>query len=95
MTVFKPFQITRINFKITMLIIFVCTVVSLSWSTFPLFGWSHYSLEASLTTCSVEWAERSWNVYSYNICMFLFVFILPLILIAFCNVRLYTTVIHF
>jgi DNA integrity scanning protein DisA with diadenylate cyclase activity len=50
---------------------------SLFWSAMPIFGWSHYSLENGLVSCSVEYNEKSFNVISYNIGMFIFVFILP------------------
>jgi hypothetical protein len=47
----------------------------------PMFGWSHYSLEGALTSCSVEWFEKSFNVISYNISMFIFVYFIPLLII--------------
>ena len=51
-----------------------------------MFGWSYYSLEGALTTCSVEWEDRSFNVVSYNIAMFALVYLFPL------KVMLFTTV---
>ena len=67
-------------------------LMSLFWSTAPIFGWSYYSLEGALTSCSVEWFERSFNVMSYNTAMFIFVFFLPLIMILFTNFKLISIV---
>lgn len=47
-----------------------------------------YSLEGGLTSCSVEWAERSLNVQSYNITIWIFAYIVPLIIIIYCNVHM-------
>ena len=55
----------------------ISLILSLFWSAMPIFGWSHYSLESGLVSCSVEYNEKSLNVISYNIGMFIFVFILP------------------
>ena len=81
----------RVNNKITknliVFIVTICIIKSAFWSSAPLFGWSYYSLEESLVTCSVEWKERSLNVISYNISMFIFVFFIPFLLIIFANIR--------
>lgn len=58
------------------------------WAIFPVFGWSYYSVEGALTSCSVEWAERSFNVISYNVAIFIFVFILPFGVILVTNLKL-------
>jgi hypothetical protein len=54
----------------------------------PLLGWSYYSLEESLTTCSVEWRDKALDVVSYNVAIFIFVFFIPLILIIVTNAKL-------
>jgi len=33
----------------------------------PMFGWSYYSLEDGLVSCSVEYNEKSINLISYNL----------------------------
>lgn len=86
--IYNPFSIRKVSAKKTMIAIIVCFLLSLFWATCPLFGWSHYSLEGGLTSCSVEWAERSWNVQSYNTFMFIFTFILPLFIIIYCNTHM-------
>ena len=50
-------------------------------------GWSHYTMDYSYLFCSVEWDEKSFNVMSYNVCIFIFIFILPLIALTFTNVK--------
>ena len=54
----------------------------------PLLGWSYYSMEGALTSCSVEWADRSINVVSYNMFIFVVSYLIPLIIIATTNISL-------
>jgi len=49
----------------------------------PLVGWSHCALEGGMTSCSVTWNEQSTNVISYNIAIFIFVYIIPIVLILY------------
>lgn len=72
--------------KLVLKSIIISILLSGFWSTVPIVGWSYYSLEDSFVSCAVEYNERSLNVISYNICMFLFVFIFPLALIIYSNV---------
>lgn len=72
---------TRAAYKM----VFGFLTLSLFWSTAPLLGWSYYSLEDGQTHCSVEWKTRNLNVFTYNLAMFLFVFIVPFTLICFYN----------
>ena len=85
---YKPFLIKKINKKIIFFIIVICTLIGVLWALFPFLGWSYYSLEGALTSCSVEWYERSINVISYNAAMFIFVFLIPFIVILISNFRL-------
>nr|QVK45897.1 G protein-coupled receptor [Proales similis] len=64
------------------------TLTGLFWALLPLLGWSHYSLEGALTSCSVEWNERNFAVISYNLAMFLFVYFIPLAMIICTNYKL-------
>ncbi|CAF0886581.1 unnamed protein product [Brachionus calyciflorus] len=86
--IYKPMSIKSINQKLSLIIISACVFFGVLWALFPVFGWSHYSLEGAMTSCSVEWNERSFNVVSYNIAIFAFVYFLPLIAIAYSNLRL-------
>lgn len=65
-----------------------CFILGLIWATLPIFGWSHYSLEGVQTSCSVEWNEKNFNVLSYNVTILIAVFILPVSIIAYTNIRL-------
>ena len=78
--VFNPFVICTISKKSYSLAIAISITISLFWTIAPMFGWSYYSLEGALTTCSVEWEDRSFNVQSYNIAMFVGVYFIPLII---------------
>ena len=62
-------------------------LMSLFWSTAPIFGWSYYSLEDGLVSCSVEYNDKSLNVITYNIGMFVFVYIIPLVIIIVTNMK--------
>ena len=78
----------KINKKTMINVIIICLLFSLFWSIAPLLGWSHYSFEASLTGCCVEYKSRNINVISYNIAMFIFVFIIPFGFILESNIKL-------
>ncbi len=84
--------IKNLTYKKILLGVFGSVVLGLFWSIMPLIGWSYYSLEENFTTCSVEWKDQSPNVLSYNVCMFIFVFFVPLSIIVFTSYRLLQTV---
>ena len=74
--------------KLMIKIVMVCVFISLFWSTMPLLGWSYYSFEASRTGCCVEYKKKSFSVTSYNLAMFVVVFVLPFGFIVVSNIRL-------
>ena len=82
-----PTNVKNLNKKKSYLAIFICVLLGLFWSFMPIIGWSHYSLEDSLTSCAVEWKEHSLNVTSYNIAIFIFVFIIPFGAIVLANLK--------
>ncbi|CAF0955798.1 unnamed protein product [Brachionus calyciflorus] len=86
--IYKPLSIRNVNKKNNLVIIFLCSLNGLMWATFPLIGWSHYSLEGAMTSCAVEWKERSTNVSSYNITIFSVVYLIPFLLILISNTKL-------
>ena len=51
-------------------------------------GWSYYSMEGALTSCSVDWADRSLNVVSYNIFIFIISYFIPVTIIIYTNTKL-------
>lgn len=81
-------SIKSINTKTVLIVVLICVLGGVFWAILPLFGWSYYSLEGSLTSCSVEWYERSFNVISYNVTIFVFMFFIPLLLIFGSNLKL-------
>ena len=86
--VYEPFMARKMLVSTRLCIVLLCTLLALFWSTLPLLGWSHYSMEMSRTSCSVEWADRSLGVTSYNITIFVFVFFIPFVTILYFNVKL-------
>ena len=83
-----PLKKDAISNRILMFTIFFCLFLSFLWSGLPLVGWSYYSFEESLTTCSVEWKDRSFNVVRYNVTIFLAAYILPMFAIVFSNIKI-------
>jgi hypothetical protein len=76
-----------ISSKIIINSVVISMALSLFWSVMPIFNWSYYSLEDGLVSCSVEYNEKSLNVISYNIGIFLFVFILPFGITIYTNMK--------
>ena len=88
----EPLKVRK-NWKIEVLIASVVSIVmGLFWSVAPLFGWSEYSLEGAMISCSVEWNKRTPLIMSYNISIAIFVFLFPLISIILTNGKLVYTV---
>ena len=50
---------------------------ALFWSVMPLCGWSGFELEGIGTSCSVRWNSRAKLDLSYNICLMLACYVLP------------------
>ena len=84
----EPMRIRKMSNMNLWLMISFSALFSLLWCVFPLLGWSKYAPEGAGTSCSVEWMDRSWNVISYNVAMFIFVFFLPLGVIVFTHVKI-------
>ncbi len=78
----------NINFKTTMMGSLICLLCGFFWALCPMFGWSHYALEGSLTQCGIDWASQTFNVISYNVVLFVLGFFFPMILVIYCNVNL-------
>jgi hypothetical protein len=64
-------SLKKITFQKCYLIIGFCNVLALLHTSAPLVGWSYFSPEGALVTCSIEWAERSFSVISYNVFIFI------------------------
>lgn len=83
----KPSLLKKLTFNTNFKVISLCAFFSILWAVLPFFGWSYYTLEGALTSCSVEWADRSPNVVSYNIAIWIFGLIVPLTAILYCNIK--------
>ncbi|CAF0986542.1 unnamed protein product [Adineta ricciae] len=77
------------NYRSSYTLIALAIIGSFFWAITPVFGWSHYTLEGVLTSCSIRWQDRTLNVISYNIMMFLFGYIIPLCILLYCNIKIY------
>lgn len=85
----KPMHMKKFKSKLMIQIVVGCVLMSFFWSAMPLFGaWSHYSLEEGRVGCCVEYREKSLNVISYNVAMFVFVFTIPFGFILVSNLRM-------
>ena len=58
----------------------------------PLLGWSHYAPEGLKISCSIDWQDQTFNVLSFNITIFLFVFFIPALIILITNNKIIRTV---
>ena len=86
-------SLQSLTYKTCAYAIFVCISLSALWAILPLFGWSYYSPEGIKISCSVEWQDRSWNIMSYNITIFVFAFFLPLLILLIANLKIIKIVI--
>ena len=93
--VYRPFEMRTIGYKMNIIGIVLSVALGLFWSVVPMFGWSYYSLEGALTSCSVEWEDRSFNVVSYNVSIFIGTYFIPLIVIIITGVLVILKVISF
>ncbi|WP_260400132.1 rhodopsin, partial [Phocaeicola vulgatus] len=65
-----------------MKILFIWSVATF-WTVMPLVGWNQYVLEGNMTSCGIDYLNRSWNTRSYLIIYSLFVYYTPLSLIIY------------
>ncbi len=93
-SIYNPKQANKITFKLMLKLVMACFLASLFWSTMPLLGWSNYMLEDGATGCCIETREKSLNVQSYNLAMFVFVFMIPFGFIVVLNICFFLTVRH-
>ncbi|CAG5117095.1 unnamed protein product, partial [Candidula unifasciata] len=65
---------------------------SATWTIPPLFGWGAYIPEGFQTSCTFDYLTRTDHFRSYILCMYIFGFALPLMVILFCYVQIYSAV---
>ncbi len=86
--IYNPFDTKNFSYSINLNIIVFSILKGFVWSIFPVIGWSYYSLEGSLTSCGIEWRKQSFNLNSFKIATFLFVYFIPLIIIVISSYKL-------
>lgn len=74
---YKPLNIRKITFKTAYLSITLCCLFGLFWCIMPLIGWSYYTFEDGLISCAVEFKGNSFNVRSFIVAIFIFVYLIP------------------
>ncbi|KAJ7987789.1 hypothetical protein DPEC_G00330150 [Dallia pectoralis] len=67
---------------------FYCMV----WSLPPFFGWSAYVPEGLMTSCSWDYMTFTPSVRAYTMLLFVCVFFIPLFVIIYCYICIFTTV---
>ena len=89
--IFTYFSITDkdISMGVTISTLTPVYLNALIWAICPLLGWGHYGIEPFGLVCSIDWSRPS---YSYILCIFLFVFLLPLTLMLVCYSRIFIMV---
>ena len=85
MTINKDFERKINNYKKSTVLIIISIFIGLFWALAPIFGWSEYSLEGALISCSVEWNKKTTSVMSYNMSILLFVFFIPISILIYTN----------
>ncbi|UJR14687.1 hypothetical protein I4U23_001680 [Adineta vaga] len=88
----RPFFTRRIETKPIYLAIASTYLLSLFWALIPLAGWSSYNYEGIGISCSINWIGRSLNIVSYNITIFIFVYLIPVLIIVITNIKIYSTI---
>ena len=78
---------TKSNKRVFQKATIVCVLLSLFWALGPLLGWSNYSLEGNLLSCSIEHLSKEINVLSFNLMLFSFALALPICIILIANIK--------
>ncbi|CAF0783744.1 unnamed protein product [Rotaria sp. Silwood1] len=87
-----PTKEQYVTYRTAYISVILSVLGGLFWALPPVFGWNNYRLEGARTTCSICWQDRSINVLSYNVFMFIFAYIIPLIIMVYCNTCIYLKV---
>ena len=85
-------QIKEVSYNKSIKGLVASFLVGLFWSLMPIVGWSEYSLEGAMISCSVEWYNQTPSVLSYNIAIAIFVFFIPIFLLIYTNTKMFCIV---
>jgi len=62
--------------------ILFCWLYAVGWSIPPFFGWGKYIPEGILNSCSFDYLSKNFNLRSFGICIFIFDYVIPLLIIV-------------
>lgn len=84
----NPFDVPP-DLKVVKWIILGLWLFAFTWSTFPIIGWSSYSIEPGNFGCSIAWYSTTTSDRAYIVCLFLIFFFVPLITNFYCYTHIY------
>jgi r-opsin len=61
-----------------------CWIYAIGWSILPYFGFGRYIPEGILDSCSFDYLTRDQMTKIFGLCIFFFMYCVPLSLISFC-----------
>lgn len=85
----SSFNPTYKNAKIAIL---TCYCLGLFWSIAPFTEWTSYEYEAIGTTCAVRLNTVDPGALSYNACLFVFCYLMPIVVMLFSYIMIYRKV---
>ena len=89
----RPMKVS-LTVKHVLLLIGSLWIFSLFWSVCPLLGWSAYAPEAGNIACSIRWQSSFPTDTSFNICLFVFFYFVPIIVIVTCYTLMFMNLRH-
>ena len=83
----KSFDSCSITNKETIVTIIFSTLVALFWTLIVLFLWPIFPIESSVFSCTVDMVNKK-TLFSFKVSIIIFVFIIPVSLLIFSNVKI-------
>ncbi|XP_071145218.1 opsin-VA-like [Mytilus edulis] len=78
----------KVKYMQSILALVFCYIFGLFWSGIPFSGWTRYEYEAIGTTCSVAFNSADYLILSYNISIFIFCYLLPVLTMIYCYINI-------
>ena len=88
----KPLLASKITARVAILAVATCYMGGFTWALLPFTGWATYGLEAPGVSCGIEHDDHRPATISFMICVFIFVYSLPLCTMIYCYNGVYSTV---
>ncbi|XP_065324651.1 rhodopsin-like [Gordionus sp. m RMFG-2023] len=83
----------KINYKQAIFIIILIWSYCLFWCFLPLGAWGAYVFEGPLTSCTIDYISRDKSTISYALCLFIFCFVVPLLVIMISYIIIFRTIV--